>query len=103
MTQINSNNEEESNTEKTGQIEKLADDNNQNVNKSAYVESVEKILFMYSTAVSDVGTVRSNNQDSAFAGEHLAAICDGMGGHAGGDTASTIAIRSLAHNRRFHH
>ena len=97
MTQINSNNEEESNTETTGQIEKLADDNNQNVNKAAYVESVEKILFMYSTAVSDVGTVRSNNQDSAFAGEHLAAICDGMGGHAGGDTASTIAIRSLAH------
>lgn len=47
MTQINSNNEEESNTETTGQIEKLADDNNQNVNKAAYVESVEKILFMY--------------------------------------------------------
>ena len=54
-------------------------------------------LFLYSTTVSDVGTVRSNNQDSAFAGEHLIAICDGMGGHAGGDTASTIAIRSLAH------
>ena len=54
-------------------------------------------LFMYSTVVSDVGTVRSNNQDSAFAGEHLIAVCDGMGGHAGGDTASTIAIRSLAH------
>ena len=42
-------------------------------------------LFLYSTTVSDVGTVRSNNQDSAFAGEHLIAICDGMGGHAGGD------------------
>ena len=58
-------------------------------------------LFMYSTVVSDVGTVRSNNQDSAFAGEHLIAICDGMGGHAGGDTASTIAIRSLARGGPF--
>lgn len=54
-------------------------------------------LFLYSTTVSDVGTVRANNQDSSFAGEHLIAICDGMGGHTGGDTASSIAIRSLAH------
>ena len=57
-------------------------------------------LFLYSTTVSDVGTVRANNQDSSFAGEHLIAICDGMGGHAGGDTASSIAIRSLAHIER---
>ena len=97
MTQINSNDEKNPQSAITNQIEETKSSNNTNDEQTKYAEPVEKILFMYATAVSDVGTVRSNNQDSAFAGEHLAAICDGMGGHAGGDTASTIAIRSLAH------
>jgi protein phosphatase len=46
-------------------------------------------------ARSDVGLVRSNNQDSAYAGPHLLVVADGMGGAAGGDIASSIAVGTL--------
>lgn len=45
---------------------------------------------------SDVGLVRSNNQDAGFAGPNLLVVADGMGGHAGGDIASSIAVANLA-------
>lgn len=53
-------------------------------------------LALRYAARSDVGLVRSDNQDSAYAGPNLLVVADGMGGHAGGDIASALAIAALA-------
>ncbi len=47
-------------------------------------------------AGSDVGRTRENNEDSAYAGPWLLAVADGMGGHVGGEIASSLAIQTLA-------
>ncbi|MFW0181196.1 PP2C family protein-serine/threonine phosphatase [Rothia sp. P5766] len=53
------------------------------------------IAFRFA-ARSDVGRVRSKNDDSGYAGHYLAVVADGMGGHVGGDVASATTVLDLA-------
>jgi protein phosphatase len=61
------------------------------------------ITIFESSALSEIGPVREDNQDTVFASDHqhppeagyLFAIADGMGGYAHGGLASSLALQAL--------
>lgn len=59
------------------------------------VPKVRPAVALRYAALSDVGTVRKDNQDSGYAGPWLLTVCDGVGGAARGDIASGTAVQQL--------
>lgn len=53
-------------------------------------------LALRYAARSHTGLLRTNNQDSVYAGPRLLAVADGMGGAAAGDVASAVTIAAIA-------
>jgi PPM family protein phosphatase len=52
-------------------------------------------LHLHYSAISDVGRVRRENQDSGYAGPWVLTVCDGVGGAVRGDLASSTAVQAL--------
>jgi serine/threonine protein phosphatase PrpC len=62
------------------------------------VVTVTDLLTVRATGRTDKGLVRRRNEDAYYAGTHLFAVADGLGGHVSGDIASGTAIEAI---RRF--
>src|SRR5882724_10525845 len=55
----------------------------------------DAMITLQSGHASDVGRLRPVNQDSVLVSDAVFAVADGMGGHAGGEIASRLAVSAL--------
>ena len=69
---------------------------------SAAVSKTAARLKAVSAGLTDVGRKRNHNEDSYLIDEELQlyVVADGMGGHAGGGTASRIAVETIDQQMR---
>ena len=65
------------------------------INTDSTYDAGTSVSLMWG-ARSDVGCVRSHNEDSYLVQSPLFCVCDGMGGHAAGEVASAIAVETIA-------